>query len=264
MTPSVRFPLTAGGTLELVFPLRLACMAFRAGVYFSIMRITAVALLSLGAFVCWAQVEKSAEEWLTKCFQAYSQLTRLQSKTTLSVYLYTPRTPAGELFQQFRYTYTCQPPAQLNLTVENPLEQSEKRTLIADGNTLKVGDQSIPIGNSGMALIEQLVSADVVPPYDLVFMLGGRASQEKFRKQIRSLKVSKEDETQVVLTGKLLSESKREDDLEIVLDKSTGLMRSFRVTARYKLEGTDSAMSLVMEFQPNTGSKSEESPPAQP
>ncbi len=239
-------------------------MAFRAGVYFSIMRIVAVALFAFVAFVCWAQVEKPAEEWLTKCFQAYSQLTTLQSKTTLSVYLYTPRTPTGELFQQFRYTYTCQPPAQLNLTVENTLEQSEKRTLISDGNVLKVGEQSIPIGNSGMALIEQLIAADVVPPYDLVFLLGGRANQEKFRKQIRSLKVSKEDEAQVVLTGKLLSEGKREDDLEIVLDKSTALMRSFRVTARYKLEGTDSAMSLVMEFQPGTTPKREEGNPSKP
>lgn len=228
------------------------------------MRIVAVALQTVVAFVCWAQVEKSAEEWLTKCFQAYSQLNTLQSKTTLSVYLYTPRTPEGELFQQFRYTYTCQPPAQLNLTVEDTRGQSEKRTLVSDGNTLKVGEQSLPIGNSGMALIEQLISADVVPPYDLVFLLGGRANQEKFRKQIRSLKVSKEDETQVVLTGKLLSEAKREDDLEIVLDKSTALMRSFRVTARYKLEGTDSAMSLVMEFQPGTAPKSEEGTPTKP
>ncbi len=228
-------------------------------------------VLGLWAIGCgWAvaQIEKSADEWLNRTFQAYSQLNELRSTTTISAILYTPRTPQGEFLQSFRYTYTCRKPAQLELTVENLLHQEGgKRALSCDGKELKVGEQSFTVANSGMALIEQLVSADVVPTYDMVFLYGGRSSQEKFRNQISALKISKEDESQVVLTGKMRKETKGEDDLEIVIDKSTALMRSLRLSARYKLEGTDSVISLVMEFQPSVGGKegqgsdSEPSPP---
>ena len=83
------------------------------------MRRVGVLLALLCAASGWAQVDKAADEWLQKCFQAYSQLQSLQSKTTLTVLMVTPRTPDGTPVQKYLYAYTAQSPARLNLLVKD-------------------------------------------------------------------------------------------------------------------------------------------------
>jgi len=61
------------------------------------MRGISVALALLGVAFCYAQVDKTADEWLQKSFQAYNQLQSLQSKTTLTVLMVTPRYPEARL-----------------------------------------------------------------------------------------------------------------------------------------------------------------------
>jgi hypothetical protein len=174
-------------------------------------------LLALLCVACgWSQVDKAADEWLQKCFQAYSQLQSLQSKTTLTVLMVTPRTPDGTPIQKYLYTYTAQPPARLNLLVKDLNAKDEGQRYISNGQTFTTGGESKPVANSGAALLEQLTDAGVLPTYDLVFLAGGRTSQEKFRKQITQLRLAREDDKQVVLTGRIKNERGKEDGLEIV------------------------------------------------
>jgi hypothetical protein len=212
------------------------------------MRRVSVLLALLCAVCGWAQVDKAADEWLQKCFQAYSQLQSLQSKTTLTVLMVTPRTPDGTPIQKYLYTYTAQPPARLNLLVKDLNAKDEGQRYISNGQTLTVGSETKPVANSGTALLEQLAAAEVVPPYDLVFLVGGRTSQEKFRKQITQLRLAREDEKQVVLTGRIKNERGKEDGLEIVIDKATALMTNLKIRTEVKIEEQPGAFVLIMEF----------------
>ena len=212
------------------------------------MRRAGVLLALLCAACGWAQVDKAADEWLQKCFQAYSQLQSLQSKTTLTVLMVTPRTPDGTPIQKYLYTYTAQPPARLNLLVKDLNAKDEGQRYISNGQTLTVGSETKPVANSGAALLEQLAAAEVVPPYDLVFLVGGRTSQEKFRKQITQLRLAREDDKQVVLTGRIKNERNKEDTLEIVIDKATMLMTTLKIRTEVKIEEQPGAFVLIMEF----------------
>jgi hypothetical protein len=206
-------------------------------------------LLALLCVACgWSQVDKAADEWLQKCFQAYSQLQSLQSKTTLTVLMVTPRTPDGTPIQKYLYAYTAQPPARLNLLVKDLNAKDEGQRYISNGQTFTTGGESKPVANSGAALLEQLAAAEVVPPYDLVFLVGGRTSQEKFRKQITQLRLAREDDKQVVLTGRIKNERNKEDTLEIVIDKATMLMTTLKIRTEVKIEEQPGAFVLIMEF----------------
>jgi hypothetical protein len=206
-------------------------------------------LLALLCAVCgWAQVDKAADEWLQKCFQAYSQLQSLQSKTTLTVLMVTPRTPDGTPIQKYLYAYTAQPPARLNLLVKDLNAKDEGQRYVSNGQTFTTGSESKPVANSGAALLEQLTDAGVLPTYDLVFLAGGRASQEKFRKQITQLRLAREDDKQVVLTGRIKNERNKEDTLEIVIDKATMLMTTFKIRTEVKIEEQPGAFVLIWEF----------------
>jgi hypothetical protein len=206
-------------------------------------------LLALLCVACgWSQVDKAADEWLQKCFQAYSQLQSLQSKTTLTVLMVTPRTPDGTPIQKYLYTYTAQPPARLNLLVKDLNAKDEGQRYISNGQTFTTGGESKPVANSGAALLEQLTDAGVLPTYDLVFLAGGRTSQEKFRKQITQLRVAREDDKQVVLTGRIKNERNKEDTLEIVIDKATMLMTTLKIRTEVKIEEQPGAFVLIMEF----------------
>jgi hypothetical protein len=206
-------------------------------------------LLALLCVACgWSQVDKAADEWLQKCFQAYSQLQSLQSKTTLTVLMVTPRTPDGTPIQKYLYAYTAQPPARLNLLVKDLNAKDEGQRYISNGQTLTVGSETKPVANSGAALLEQLAAAEVVPSYDLVFLVGGRTSQEKFRKQITQLRLAREDDKQVVLTGRIKNERNKEDTLEIVIDKATMLMTTLKIRTEVKIEEQPGAFVLIMEF----------------
>jgi hypothetical protein len=206
-------------------------------------------LLALLCVACgWSQVDKAADEWLQKCFQAYSQLQSLQSKTTLTVLMVTPRTPDGTPIQKYLYAYTAQPPARLNLLVKDLNAKDEGQRYLSNGQTLTVGNETKPVANSGAALLEQLSDAGVLPTYDLVFLVGGRASQEKFRKQITQLRLAREDDKQVVLTGRIKNERGKEDGLEIVIDKATALMTNLKIRTEVKIEEQPSAFVLTMEF----------------
>ncbi|MCX7994055.1 MAG: hypothetical protein N2651_10360 [Fimbriimonadales bacterium] len=198
----------------------------------------------------YAQIDKAADEWLQKSFQAYAQLQSLQSKTTLTVSMVTPRYPEGTPLQRFLYAYTAQPPARINLLVKDMNTQGEGRRIVSDGQTFKAGEEAKPVANSGAALLEHLTGADVVPSYDLVFLLGGKSSQEKFRKQITQLKVAGETEKQITLTGRIKNERSKEDGLEIVIDKETGLMRTLKIRSEVKIEESPGAFVLLMEFEP--------------
>ena len=120
------------------------------------------------------------------------------------------------------------------------------------------------IANSGLALLEQLVAQDVVPTYDMVFVFGGKTKQEEFRKQVSQLKIVSEDEKQVVITGKIRNERNRDDDLRLVLDKATARLRVFQVTTQVKIEGTDGAFTLLMEFEPQKMEPREPIAPTKP
>jgi hypothetical protein len=212
------------------------------------MRRVSVLLALLCAAYGWAQMDKAADEWLQKCFQAYSQLQSLQSKTTLTVLMVTPRTPDGTPIQKYLYTYTAQPPARLNLLVKDLNAKDEGQRYISNGQTLTVGSETKPVANSGAALLEQLTDAGVLPTYDLVFLAGGRTSQEKFRKQITQLRLAREDDKQVVLTGRIKNERNKEDTLEIVIDKATMLMTTLKIRTEVKIEEQPGAFVLIMEF----------------
>lgn len=212
------------------------------------MRRAGVLLALLCAAYGWAQVDKAADEWLQKCFQAYSQLQSLQSKTTLTVLMVTPRTPEGTPIQKYLYAYTAQPPARLNLLVKDLNAKDEGQRYISNGQTFTTGSESKLVANSGSALLEQLTDAGVLPTYDLVFLAGGRASQEKFRKQITQLRLAREDEKQVVLTGRIKNERGKEDGLEIVIDKATALMTILKIRTEVKIEEQPGAFVLIMEF----------------
>jgi hypothetical protein len=206
-------------------------------------------LLALLCAVCgWSQVDKAADEWLQKCFQAYSQLQSLQSKTTLTVLMVTPRTPDGTPIQKYLYAYTAQPPARLNLLVKDLNAKDEGQRYVSNGQTFTTGSESKPVANSGAALLEQMTDAGVLPTYDLVFLVGGRASQEKFRKQITQLRLAREDDKQVVLTGRIKNERNKEDTLEIVIDKATMLMTTLKIRTEVKIEEQPGAFVLIMEF----------------
>jgi hypothetical protein len=214
------------------------------------MRGISVVLTLLSIVCCYAQVDKTAEEWLQKTFQAYNQLQSLQSKTTLTVLMVTPRYPEGMPIQKYLYAYTAQAPARINLLVKDMNAQGEGQRYLSDGQTFKAGTESKPVANSGAALLEHLSSAEVVPCYDIVFLIGGKNSQEKFRKQITQLKVAGETEKQVTLAGRIKNERGKEDGLEIVIDKETLLMRSLKIRTEVKIEEQPGAFVLLMEFEP--------------
>ncbi|MCS7272952.1 MAG: hypothetical protein NZ550_02250 [Fimbriimonadales bacterium] len=207
--------------------------------------VVALGSIALGA----AQIEKPADDWLQKAFQAYSQLQTLQSKTTLTVLMVNARYPDGQPVQRYVYAYTVQPPARLHLLVKDANAPGEGQRYTSDGQTFRYEQGTKPVANSGIALLEMLSEAGVLPTYDLVFVLGGKNSQEKFRKQITSLKVATEDEKQVVLAGRIRNERGKEDGIEITLDKSTGLMRVLRIRTEVKIDEQPGALVLVMEFE---------------
>jgi hypothetical protein len=201
-------------------------------------------------------------------FNAYSQPLPAQQKATVSVVMTTSRNPQGEVIQRFVYTYTLEAPAKLNLTVQNTLTNATTRVQ-SDGQRLTVQapnrqPQEVLIANSGLALLEQLVAQDVVPTYDMVFVFGGKTKQEEFRKQVSQLKIVSEDEKQVVITGKIRNERNRDDDLRLVLDKATARLRVFQVTTQVKIEGTDGAFTLLMEFEPQKMEPKEPIAPTKP
>ncbi|MCX7924764.1 MAG: hypothetical protein N2554_03015 [Fimbriimonadales bacterium] len=197
-----------------------------------------------------AQIDKAAEEWLQKSFQAYAQLQSLQSKTTLTVLMVTPRYPDGTPIQKYLYAYTAQAPAKLTLLVKDMNAQGEGQRITCDGQTFKANGESKPVANSGAALLERLAESGIAPSYDLVFLHGGKSSQEKFRKQITQLKVAGETEKQITLSGRIKNERGKEDALEIVLDKETGLMRLLKLRSEVKIEDQPGAFVLIMEFEP--------------
>jgi len=161
----------------------------------------------------------------------------------------TPRTPEGTPVQKYLYAYTAQPPARLNLLVKDLNARDDGQRYVSNGQSLVAGSESKPVANSGAALLEQLSDAGVLPTYDLVFLAGGRSSQEKFRKQITQLRVAREDDKQVVLTGRIKNERGKEDTLEIVLDKATMLMATLKIRTEVKIEDQPGAFVLVMEFE---------------
>jgi hypothetical protein len=116
------------------------------------------------------------------------------------------------------------------------------------GRPSRQASESKPVANSGAALLEQMTDAGVLPTYDLVFLAGGRASQEKFRKQITQLRLAREDDKQVVLTGRIKNERGKEDGLEIVIDKATALMTTLKIRTEVKIEEQPGAFVLIMEF----------------
>jgi hypothetical protein len=197
-----------------------------------------------------AQIESKAEEWLERSFKAYSALQSLQSKTTITMLLVTPKNPQGETIQKLLYAYTICPPAQINLVVKDTAVEGAGKRYLCNGTTLKGGERSVSVQGSGSALIEGLISLDVFTPYDMVFLLGGKSSQEKVKKEIRNLRIVAEDEKQVVLGGALRNERNREDEWEFVIDKQTQLMRRIKIATRAKLEGQDAQFILLMEFEP--------------
>ncbi|CUU38042.1 MAG: hypothetical protein K6U12_08870 [Armatimonadetes bacterium] len=230
-------------------------------------RLLTLLACALGAGL-WAQTTRSADEWLTAMFNAYSQPLPAQQKATVSVVMTTSRNPQGEVIQRFVYTYTLEAPAKLNLTVQNTLMNTTTRVQ-SDGQRLTVQapnrqPQEVLIANSGLALLEQLVAQDVVPTYDMVFVFGGKTKQEEFRKQVSQLKIVSEDEKQVVITGKIRNERNRDDDLRLVLDKATARLRVFQVTTQVKIEGTDGAFTLLMEFEPQKMEPREPIAPTKP
>lgn len=214
------------------------------------------AVWAIGLVMLWvgarAQIEPKADEWLERSFKAYSALQSLQSKTTVTVQLFTPDNAQGETLQKVLYAYTIRPPAQINLLVKDASAKGEGVRYLCDGTTLKSGNNSIPVQGSGSALLEGLVSLNVFTPYDIVFVLGGRNSQEKIKKEIKNLRVGSEDEKQVVLTGRIRNESNREDEWEFVIDKQTQLMRRIKIVTRVKLEGKEAQFALTMEFRTDT------------
>jgi hypothetical protein len=211
-------------------------------------------LWAIGLLVLWAgalaQIEPKADEWLERSFKAYSALQSLQSKTTVTVLLITPKNPQGETVQKLLYAYTVRPPAQINLLVKDTAAQGEGTRYLCDGTTLKSGERTVPVQGSGAALLEGLVSLDVFTPYDMVFLLGGKSSQEKIKKEIKNLRVAAEDEKQVTLSGRVRNERDREDEWEFVIDKQSQLMRRIKIATRAKLEGQDAQFVLTMEFEP--------------
>jgi hypothetical protein len=164
------------------------------------------------------------------------------------VLMVTPRTPEGTPIQKYLYAYTAQPPARLNLLVKDLNAKDEGQRYVSNGQTFTAGSESKPVANSGAALLEQLTDAGVLPTYDLVFLVGGRASQEKFRKQITQLRLAREDDKQVVLTGRIKNERNKEDALEIVIDKATMLMTTLKIRTEVKIEEQPGAFVLIMEF----------------
>lgn len=202
----------------------------------------------------WSQTGRSAEEWISGMLTAYSRPRSFHQKATVSALMMSSRNPQGEVLQQMVYTYTIEAPAKLNLTVQDML--SGKTTLArSDGTYLSVQKpnqeaQKVLIAGSGLALLEQLIAHDIVPTYDMVFVFGGKAKQEEFRKQISQVRIATEDEKSVVLTARIRNEKNREDELQLVLDKTTATMRRFRVTTRAKIEGSEGAFALLMEFEP--------------
>lgn len=211
-------------------------------------------LWAIGLFVLCvgasAQIEPKADEWLERSFKAYSALQSLQSKTTVTVQLITPKNPQGETIQKLVYAYTIRPPAQINLLVKDTASKDEGTRYLCDGTTLKSGERTVPVQGSGSALLEGLVGFDVFTPYDMVFVLGGRNSQEKIKKEIKNLRVAAEDEKQVTLSGRVRNESNREDEWEFVISKQTLLMQRIKIATRVKLEGQDAQFVLTMEFEP--------------
>ncbi len=226
-----------------------------------------VACVVMGAGL-WAQTARSADEWLTAMFNAYSRPQPAQQKATVSVVMATARNPQGEVIQRLVYTYTLEAPAKLNLTVQNTLTNTTTRVQ-SDGQRLTVQapnrqTQEVLIASSGLALLEQLVAQDVVPTYDMVFVFGGKTKQDEFRKQVSQLKITSEDEKQVVITGKIRNERNRDDDLQLVLDKATARLRTFQVTTRVKIEGADGAFTLLMEFESPRAEPAETVAPIKP
>ncbi len=209
----------------------------------------AIGLIAL-CIEAYAQIESKADEWLERSFKAYSALQSLQSKTTVTMLLVTPKNPQGETIQKLIYAYTIRPPAQINLVVKDTAVQGGGTRYLCNGTTLKSGERSVPVQGSGNTLIEGLIGFDVFTPYDMVFILGGRSSQEKMKKEVRNLRVVSEDEKQVVLGGRIRNESNREDEWEFVIDKQTQLMRRIKIATRAKLEGQDAQFVLTMEFEP--------------
>jgi hypothetical protein len=209
----------------------------------------AIGLVALGISAS-AQIESKADEWLERSFKAYSALQSLQSKTTVTMLLITPKNPQGETIQKLIYAYTIRPPAQINLVVKDTTVPGEGTRYLCNGTMLKSGERSVSVQGSGNALIEGLIGFDVFTPYDMVFLLGGKSSQEKMKKEIRNLRVVSEDEKQVVLGGRIRNESNREDEWEFVIDKQTQLMRRIKIATRAKLEGQDAQFVLTMEFEP--------------
>ncbi len=208
--------------------------------------------IGLCALLAWAsaQIEPKADEWLERSFKAYSALQSLQSKTIVTVLLIKPRNPQGETIQKLVYAYTLRPPAQINLMVKDTANKDEGVRYLCDGTTLKSGERTVSVQGSGSALLEGLVSLDVFTPYDIVFVLGGKTSQEKIKKEIKNLRVASEDEKQVVLSGRIRNESNREDEWEFVIDKATQLMRRIKIATRVKLEEQEAQFVLTMEFEP--------------
>lgn len=81
--------------------------------------------------------------------------------------------------------------------------------------------------------------------------LRGKPSQEKFRKQITRLRIAREDEQQVVLTGRIRNERGKEDGLEITLDKNSKLIRTLKIRNEVTIDDQPGALELVMEFEPS-------------
>lgn len=212
-------------------------------------------LWAMGA-VCLlgAQSNRSAQEWLSEMLNAYSKATSLQQKATVSVLMRSARNPQGEPLQRIVYIYALEPPAKLNLTLQDTVSGKTTRVQ-SDGNSLTVQkenqeSQKKLIANSGLALLEQLIAQDILPTYDMVFVFGGKTKQEEFLKQVSQLKIVSEDEKTVVLTARLQEQLKRPSELQIVLDKATARMLRFQVTTTTKIEGSEGAFVLLMEFEP--------------
>lgn len=201
-----------------------------------------------------AQSNRSVQEWLSEMLNAYSKATSLQQKATVSVLMRSARSPQGEPLQRIIYTYTLEPPAKLNLTLQDTVSGKTTRAQ-SDGNSLTVQKENQEpqkklIANSGLALLEELIAQDILPTYDMVFVFGGKAKQEEFLKQVSQLKIASEDEKTVVLTARLQEQLKRPSELQIVLDKATARMLRFQVSTSAKIEGSEGAFVLLMEFEP--------------
>lgn len=204
-------------------------------------------MLCIGAL---AQIDSKANEWLERSVNTYGTLKSLQSKTTVTLQLITPRNPQGETIQKFLYAYTLQPPAQINLLIRDALSREEGTRFISDGKTLKSGERTVAVQGSGLALLEGLASLDAFTPYDIVFALGGKSSWEKMKQEITNLRVVSDDEKQVVLGGRVRGEKERINEWEFVIDKSTLLMRRIKIVTQVKLEEQPAQFVMVMEFEP--------------